>query len=423
MKRLISLLALVLVCSLLLVGCGSEDKKKAYDYDLDEYISLGDLDSIKLDKAKLATELTAAIDEIRSEYSVTENITDRPVQNGDTVNIDFEGKIDGETFEGGSSKAYDLVIGSDKFIPGFEDKLIGWNIGDNKDIELVFPEDYENDPSLAGKDVVFNVKINSIKAAVMPAISDKMVSEKAEYGTVAEFCDATVKTLSKDLVWTDYLASCLVTKYPEKETKVYYDNIIANYNQMAVYNNMTLEDLLTSYMGYDSTEAFFEYALNYAKTQVKEELVIYHTARTNDITLTDEKYNELGAGLAEEYNYESLDQFESEYGKEFIERLIYKDLIIEKILDGEEVSYDMPETSVEPETDESTDSSEDLDAPTEGTETEEPKETEEPTETKPEETKPAEVTGGETDVDAPDETVAETEAEAAATEADTTAQA
>ena len=399
MKKLVLIFAIVLVSSLLLVGCGSDDVK-SYDFDLDEYISLGDLNSVKLDKEKMATELTSAIDRIRDEYKVTEKVTDRPVENGDTVNIDFEGKIDGEVFEGGSDEAYDLVIGSDKFIPGLEEKLIGWNIGDKKDIDLVFPEDYQVNPDLAGKDVVFTVKINSISSSVSPAISDKMVSEQAEYATVAEFCEATVKNYSESQVWTDYLATCLVTKYPEAETRVHYDSVINYYKSWAYANNSTLNSFITMF-GFEDAEAFYEYALAEAKILAKEDLVIYQTARKNNITLTEEQYKELGAKIAEENGYENLEAFEEVQTKEYIEKLILKDKIIELILSDEEVKYDMPETSVEPATEEP---AEDADAPAEDKETEIATEEVATEETKPEETKPAEVTAEETTGAAPDET-------------------
>ncbi len=110
----------------------------------------------------------------------------RSAQKGDTANIDYTGSIDGEEFAGGSAKGHDLVLGSNAFIPGFEDQVIGMNTGDEKDINVTFPAEYQSD-DLKGKDAVFKVKLNSLKAKELPALDDEFAKDVSEFDTLDEY--------------------------------------------------------------------------------------------------------------------------------------------------------------------------------------------------------------------------------------------
>ncbi len=347
MKKLILLAILVLALTVCLCSCGKEETP--YDFDLKEYLTLGEFPNVELDKDKLQERLEEEISTVTSEYSTTVDVTDRAVKDGDIVNIDYVGKIDGKEFEGGSAEGSDLTIGSNKFIAGFEKGLIDKKIGEEVTLNLVFPEDYGKE-DLNGKDVVFTVKINSIKETTTPDISDKMVEEKTEYATVKEFCDAKSKEIAEELLWEKYINSAKVTQYPKEQTKKYYDQLINYYKQLAAYNGVTLETMVSTFGGYESVDAFFDYALSSAKSTVKEEMVVYLTVREHDITLTEEVYKEKGAALAEEQGYESFKDYEDTNGRNAIEAKIYSDIICEKLVDAASVEYEMPETSVEEET-------------------------------------------------------------------------
>lgn len=113
-------------------------------------------------------------------------VENRVAQAQDTVTIDYVGSIDSVEFEGGSAQGHDLVLGSNTFIPGFEDQLIGMNIGDEKDINITFPKDYQSD-DLKGKDAVFKVKLNALKAKELPKIDDEFVKDVSEFDTLEEY--------------------------------------------------------------------------------------------------------------------------------------------------------------------------------------------------------------------------------------------
>ncbi len=123
-------------------------------------------------------------------------VSDRPCANGDTVNIDFSGSVDGEKFAGGTAEGYDLVLGSGSFIPGFEAQVEGMKLGESRDITVKFPEDYQAD-NLRGKDAVFAIKLNKITAKQLPELTDEYVKKNAGSETVEEYRKKTYDRLLK----------------------------------------------------------------------------------------------------------------------------------------------------------------------------------------------------------------------------------
>ena len=140
----------------------------------------------KVDTSVSEEEIAAELENERNKNSRTVSVTDRPVQEGDTAVIDFEGFVDGVPFEGGKAEGHSLEIGSHTFIDTFEDQLIGKNVGDDVDVNVTFPDQYQA-PELAGKPALFKVKIHEIKAKELPELNDEFASEVSEKETLAEF--------------------------------------------------------------------------------------------------------------------------------------------------------------------------------------------------------------------------------------------
>ncbi|MBQ7968889.1 MAG: FKBP-type peptidyl-prolyl cis-trans isomerase [Clostridia bacterium] len=338
MKKFTLALVLVLALSVVLCSCGKEDKP--YDYDLDKYVTIGDFPNVEIDMDKVQEKVDEAVENIAKQYA--ENLKEGTVEDGDTVNIDYVGKIDGKEFSGGSAKGTDLKIGSKEFIDGFESGLIGKKIGEKVDLNLVFPDDYKEE--LAGKAVVFTVTINSVKARTNPDLTDKMVEEKTDYLTVSEFLKNTKKETIEEMLWDNYLNSCKVLKYPKAEVKEYYDSMLNSYRQMAVYNGMTLEAMVTSFYGYKSVEEFAEGLADSAMLTVKEEMIIWQTVRKHDISLTDEEYKTLGEELAKEAKYDSLAEYEEATSKTNIKLQLYMDRIIEMSMKANDAKINAEDT-------------------------------------------------------------------------------
>ena len=207
-------------------GDGALGKYDFYDYDLSEYVELGQLNGIEVSADEVSATDEEAIEKIHQ--FLVENdaaskmpVTGRAVQKGDFVNIDYVGTKDGVAFAGGTAQGYELEIGSGTFIPGFEDGLIGAEIGETVALDLTFPEHYKS-AELAGKAVVFTVTVNSIQAYSFPEIDDEFIANNfSDYSSVDAFI-ADVKTdiaanKKWDLVREKLLDGAKVLKYPEKE--------------------------------------------------------------------------------------------------------------------------------------------------------------------------------------------------------------
>lgn len=150
---------------------------------------LGEYKGVKVEKPVFTTsdaDVDEEIDKVRDRNSRLVPVEDRPVQADDIANIDFEGFTDGEAFEGGKGEGFDLTIGSGQFIPGFEDQLLGKNVGDDVEVNVTFPEEYHAE-NLAGKDAVFKVKINSVKVKELPEADDDFAMDVSEFDTFDEY--------------------------------------------------------------------------------------------------------------------------------------------------------------------------------------------------------------------------------------------
>ena len=150
-------------------------------------VTLGQYKGVEAPRAEVNVtdeDVDARLKEMAERDSRMVSVEDRPVEKGDIVNIDFEGFLNGEPFDGGKSDSFDLEIGSGSFVPGFEDQLVGMNAGEEKDIDITFPEDYHAD--LAGKAVVFHVKVNAIKVKELPALDDEFAKDVSEFDTLDE---------------------------------------------------------------------------------------------------------------------------------------------------------------------------------------------------------------------------------------------
>ena len=152
-------------------------------------VTLGEYKGVEVPKADLTVtdeEVAAEIDRERDKNARTITVEDRPVQSGDQAVIDFEGFVDGVAFEGGKGESYPLTIGSNTFIPGFEDQLIGAEVGKEVDVNVLFPAEYQ-EKSLAGKPALFKVTVKEIKVKELPELDDDFAQDVSEFDTLEEY--------------------------------------------------------------------------------------------------------------------------------------------------------------------------------------------------------------------------------------------
>lgn len=253
-------------------------------------VQLGKYTGIKLDKVEYTvkqSDVKAELERARERLSRNEEVSDRALKNGDTANIDYSGSVDGVKFVGGTAEKQDLVIGNKTFIPGFEEQLIGMNVGDSKDITVKFPEEYHA-KDLAGKDAVFAVKLNSITVKVLPELNDAFAQEASKFDTLAEYKEDIKKTLTENAKSRaeaeneNNLIKAIVddakVEIPDAMIETQLDYIVQDfsYRLSYAYRGMKFED----YLKYSGTtmEEFRkdhrEEALNTVKTRLTLEAVI-----------------------------------------------------------------------------------------------------------------------------------------------------
>ena len=162
-------------------------------------VTLGKYKGVKVEKTEVEVteeEIDAQIEKERENSARTITVTDRPVKDGDITTLDFEGFVDGVPFEGGKGGDYPLTIGSGSFIPGFEEQLIGAEIGKETEVNVTFPEDYHS-ADLAGKAAVFKCTVKEIKEKELPELDDEFASEVSTFDTLAEYREDVKKTLTQ----------------------------------------------------------------------------------------------------------------------------------------------------------------------------------------------------------------------------------
>ena len=203
MKKFTVMGLLTVITVFLITGCGmkEEDMKYLKDFDPSKYVTLGDYKNMSITIAKNEVtdeDLDSYIDYLLAANESYVDITDRDVaQNGDVANIDYVGKKDGVAFDGGTATGFDLDLGSGVFIDGFEDGVVGMKVGETKDLNLTFSEDYNNE-ELAGADVVFTVTLNSIKEAVIPELTDEYVQSLDNGLSTVEEYKADIRKTMED---------------------------------------------------------------------------------------------------------------------------------------------------------------------------------------------------------------------------------
>lgn len=289
-----------------------------------DYVTLSDYNGVKV----AAVEIAVTDDEfdeyvatnIQASFAESVEVTDRAVESGDTVNIDYVGSVDGVEFEGGSYEGYSLEIGSSTFIPGFEDQIIGHEIGEEFDVNVTFPDPYKNNPDLAGKAAVFKVKLNGITASVTPEIDDAFVAENfSEYASAEEFLAETraeyEKTKKYNYVWNYVLENSTVSEIPEKLIENYVEQQTRMYQSMATSYGMTYEDLLAMYG--TTPEEFEATEREYANSDLTQMLISQAVCESENIGIEDgdatEYFGYDDAAMTEIYDY---------YGKGYVNQVL-----------------------------------------------------------------------------------------------------
>ena len=244
------------------------------------------------------------------------SIEDRPVESGDIATIDFEGFVDGKAFEGGKAENHDLEIGSNTFIPGFEDQVIGMKIDEEKDIKVKFPEEYFS-KELAGKDATFKVKVHEIKKKELPQLDDEFAKDVSEFDTLKELkADIKAKQEKQNEEKAKYETQDAVIKavcenmkveIPSGMVEMEIDNMLKDIEQRLSYQGLKLEQYLQM-MGKTMEDMRKEYEPQ-AIEGIKSRLAIEAVAKAEKIEATDKEIDEKLKEMAKNYGKENDEEF------------------------------------------------------------------------------------------------------------------
>lgn len=328
-KKTAVILAGVLAASMMQAGCSGGNEAS------NEYVTVGGYKGVKVDKVADAEEVTDEnVDEyIRAMREQNAKEADRAVKDGDIVTIDYTGKMDGEEFEGGSAEGTQLVIGSDQFIDGFEDSIVGHKAGETFDWDGQFPDPYTPNPDMSGKDVTFTIELNSVKG--VPELNDEFVqtvSEKSKdvdsyreevKGILEENAEAEQKSTLGTEVWQAVLEKTEFKEVPEDEVNKLNEQLIGQYKDWAKMYGMEYEEFISSQINM-TVEDFEKQAKKSAEDGIKAKYMAWAIADEEKLTPSADEFEEEFEKMAEDYGYESVDKL-----KEAVSEEDLKDSIIQ----------------------------------------------------------------------------------------------
>ena len=292
-----------------LVECGKEGVTFKATVAVYPEVKLGQYKGLEAPKAEvkvMAADVNARLKEMAERNAHLVSV-ERAVKKGDTANIDFEGFDNGVAFEGGKGENFDLEIGSGSFVPGFEEQLIGMKAGAEKDIDISFPENYT--PELAGKSVVFHVKVNEVKVKEVPAIDDEFAKDVSEFETLKEFkADLKAKITAErkeaaqhafEDVLMKKVADGVECEIPEEMIATQAEGMLSNFKQQLASQGIPFEQYLQMT---GTTEADFKaQAEGPATEQVKMDLAIEAIVKAEGLEATDEDVEENLKSVSEKY--------------------------------------------------------------------------------------------------------------------------
>lgn len=301
-------------------------------------VTIGEYKGLKTEKNAIEVSdelIDAELAALQDRNSRLVSVSDRAAENNDTVNIDFEGFVDGKAFEGGKGEGFDLLLGSGQFIPGFEDQIVGHNIGDEFDVNVEFPAEYHAE-DLAGKPAVFKTKLNEIKVKELPELDDEFAKDISEFDTLEalkedirkhkeeEAESAAQLDLENKLV--QQVVDSMQANIPQAMYDVRADEMVQDFANRLAQQGLDLETYL-KFTQMDR-EQFKKTFAEQAEQQVKIRLALEAVVKAEGITASDEDLEAELLRISTTYNYPITELRKSVPADE-----VKKDLAIQKAID------------------------------------------------------------------------------------------
>ncbi len=304
-------------------------------------VKLGQYKGLEAPRAEvkvMAADVNARLKEMADRNSRLVSV-ERAVKKGDTADIDFEGFDNGVPFEGGKGENFDLEIGSGSFVPGFEDQLIGMKAGEEKDIDITFPENYT--PELAGKPVVFHVKVNEVKTKEVPAIDDEFAKDVSEFDTLKELKADLKKKITEDRkaaaqrafedVLMDKVADGIEAEIPQEMVEMQARQMVENLKQQLASQGISYEQYV-QFSGGDEQKILDE-AMEPAMRQVRMDLAVEAIVKAEGIEATDEEVEAEMKKIADQYGME-LESVKKYLRAEDVKEQVVRSKVIKLVADS-----------------------------------------------------------------------------------------
>lgn len=309
---------------------------------------IGDYSVIELEEARAHLEekdIDEYIENERQKNKIVKNVEDREIKEGDIAVIDFEGFKEEEAFEGGKGEDYELKIGSNTFIPGFEEQLVGKKLGEEIDVNVTFPEDYQVE-ELKGAPVVFKVAIKAIKEEILPELDDEFVVDVSEFDTLEEYKNDVREKLQKDLdeknkvALENQIIEKLVeendVKAPDIMVEERLDQEVHEYGHNLEHMGLTLESF---YRATQSTEEDIRREFRpKAEMSVKAQLLLDAIVAKENVEVTDEEVENEYLDIAKEYkqeeNEEFMKQIKASISPDYVKEVVSKRKVMNKLVDN-----------------------------------------------------------------------------------------
>lgn len=364
MRKKIKLVVLSVMAALMLCACGKENAEGSLsdnqiEVNPDDYVKLGDYKDLSVEvtyynyteedvKSCVDSELEFYVDYMANYYNLdlydySVDVSANTVVQGSIVNMDYVGRIDGVAFEGGSDTGAHLIIGSGNFIPGFEDGLVDKQVGETVDLDLTFPEDYQN-TDFAGKNAIFTVSINSIDIRNMPEYTDELIAtlniseDITTYQQYEDYireylqdsCDEANEEMRQESIWNAAYSVCEISEPPQQMADSFYEDLNEYFETYAQYYSMDLESFISSQLGMDMT-TYQEKNREAATEEARKELAYMALAKAENIVINDDVMMEVAEEEYADYGYESATAMIQTMGKDDFSSYVMRQKVLERL--------------------------------------------------------------------------------------------
>ena len=329
-KRLAALFCATLAASMILVGCQASKGLETDNLKITQYKGV-EVSAVAKPEKVTDDDVEQYIQSQLTSSATTTEVTDRAAQKGDTVDIAFAGTIDGEAFDGGSSDSYSLELGSGKMIDGFEDSIIGHNVGETFVWDGKFPDDYKS-TDLAGKACQFTITVNSISEQNVPELTDEWVANNSKSSKTVKDYDSTLKSEA----WQAVVDNTTVQKYSKKQQEKIDEmknSLIDSYKSYAESQGTDYETYITS-SGQYTVESFEQKVEEAAQESEKQTMIAEAIADKEKIKLDDKTYKKMLKEYAKTYGFEDGDAMEKAYSKDTLKEAMLTDLVKDWLVDN-----------------------------------------------------------------------------------------